>query len=198
MRTRRALLLAVMLSVPATAALAQPAPEPPPLRLPEGARVRLQTTAAPGSWVEGVLASADASRIAVVPAEAPPLGDNQLVLPSASVTRFELATGKQRQWLRGLVIGGGLGLALGFAVEVDDVACQYDEGYACSRGEALALMGGTFAVLGAGVGALVTTDRWTPVAIDALAPPAPRVSGVVPRLRALPRGGVELAVALGF
>ena len=52
--------------------------------------------------------------------------------------------------------------------------------------------------VGAGIGALIKTDSWTPVALDALAPPAPRVSGIAPQLRALPGGGVGLAVAVGF
>jgi hypothetical protein len=68
----------------------------------------------------------------------------------------------------------------------------------CSRGEAVAYGVLGFGALGTGIGALIKTDRWTPVALDALAPPAPRVSGLAPRLRALPRGGVELAVAFGF
>jgi len=98
----------------------------------------------------------------------------------------------------GLLIGAAAGVAFGFTLDVDPVACKYDYNYECSRGAAVALAGETFAALGAGIGALVKVDKWTPVALDALAPPAPRVSGMVPCLRALPRGGVELGIAVGF
>jgi hypothetical protein len=162
-----------------------------------GARVRLQTVAAPGTWMNGILAGADSASVAIVPEDAPPLGANQLRLPSASVARFELATGKKRQWLIGLAVGAALGLAIGAVVEVDPVACKDNVDYWCSRGEALALLGLSGAAGGAGVGALVKTDRWTPVALDALAPPTQRTSGVAPQVRVLP-GGVGLGLAVGF
>jgi hypothetical protein len=206
MRMKRALFLAVILGVRASGALAQSAAEPAAraaaepvlLTLPMGAQVRLQTAAAPGSWIKGILVSADSASVALVPENAPPLGANQLRVPSASVARLELATGKKRHWLPGLVIGAALGLALGATSDVDPVACEYDYNYECSRGEALALYGVSMAAAGAGIGALVKTDRWTPVALDALAPPPPRVSGIAPQLRALPGGGVGLGIAVGF
>jgi hypothetical protein len=198
MSPRNTLVLAVILGVPASGALAQPAVEPALLQLPMGARARVQTTAAQGSWMRGVLVGADSASVGIVPEEAPPLGANQLRLPMSHVTRFELKTGSKRQWLRGLIVGVAAGVALGSAIEVDPVACTYDNNYECSRGAALALGGATFGAIGAGVGALVKTERWTPVALDALAPPPARVSGVKPRIRALPHGGIGLAVALGF
>jgi hypothetical protein len=163
-----------------------------------GARVRLQTMAAPGAWIKGILVSADSASVALVPENAPPLGANQLRVPSASVGRFELQTGSKRHWLRGLVAGVALGVALGFTVDVDPVACEYDYNYACSRGEAVAYAAVGSGALGAGIGALIKTERWAPVALEALAPPSPPVSGIVPRLRVLPRGGVELGLAVGF
>lgn len=198
MRVKQGLMLAVILGVSATGALAQPAAEPALLKLPMGARVQLQTLAAPGNWMKGILASADSTSVALVPEDAPPLGANQLVLPSASISRFELRTGTKRHWLRGLLAGVAVGAAFGFTLDVDPVACKYDYNYECSRGAAVALGAGTFGAIGAGIGALVKVDQWTPVALDELAPKAPRVSGMVPRLRALPRGGVELGVAVGF
>jgi hypothetical protein len=148
--------------------------------------------------MRGILVNADSATIALVPENAPPLGANQLVVPSTSVGRFELQTGSKRHWLYGLVAGVALGVALGFTLDVDPVACEYDYDYACSRGEAVAYSALGFGVLGGGVGALIKTDRWTPVALDALAPPPPRVSGIAPRVRALPRGGVEFGLAIGF
>ena len=178
---------------------AQPAEEPPSLRLPQGARVRLQAATAPSSWVEGFLVSADSTSVALVPKDAPPVGGAELRMPRSSVTRLELMTGTKHHWLHGLVIGAAAGAALGFLVEVDPVACQYDDyNYSCSRGEAVGYTAAGGAMIGVLVGGLVTSQRWTPVALDALGPPAPRVSGLTPRLRALPRGGVELALAVGF
>jgi len=198
MRLKRAVTLVVVLAVHPGAALAQAPAEPALLTLPMGARVRLRTATAPGHWMKGVLASADSSGVAMVPEGAPPLGNNQLRIPTASVTRFELATGRKRQWLIGLLAGAALGLTLGFTDDVDSDLCKVNENVLCSRGEALALYGISLAGTGAGIGALIKTDRWTPVALEALAPPPPRVSGVVPRVRALPGGGVGLSLAVGF
>jgi hypothetical protein len=205
MTNGKALVLVAILVANANGAAAQQAPQPGPaaaepvlLTLPMGSKVRLQTAAAPGQWMKGILVSADTASVAMVPENAPPLGANQLRLPSAAISRFELKTGSKRHWLWGLAIGAAAGLALGATADVDPVACEYDINYECSRGEALALYGFTMAGVGAGVGALIKTDRWTPVALDALAPPAPRVSGIAPRLRLLPGGGVGLGVAFGF
>jgi len=206
MRVKQGLMLAVILGVSASGALAQPAAEPTLLKLPMGARVRLQTLAAPGNWMKGILASADSTSVALVPEDAPPLGANQLVVPSASVSRFELRTGTKRRWLPGLIAGVALGLVVGFTEDVDSPACDVPDysyiedysGYYCSRGEAVAVSTLGFGGLGAGIGALIKADKWTPVALDALAPPSPRVSGLAPRLRLLPRGGVELGLAVGF
>jgi hypothetical protein len=191
MRTRTWLLAALLGSL-ATDALAQALPEPVALKLPVGGRVRIRTQAAPGDWIKGTLASADSGSIALVPDGVPPLGANELRLPSATVTRLELVTGKKRQWLRGLVIGAALGVAMGFAIDVDPVRCEFDDNYACSRGEALGLMGGTFGAVGAGIGALVRKDVWTPVGLDALGPPPVRVT-----LAAGP-GGLALGVSVRF
>ena len=193
----RTWLLAALLGSLATDALAQAVPEPPTLELPVGARVRVRTQAAPGDWIKGVLTGADSGAIALVPDGAPPLGPNQLRLPREAVTRFEMATGKKRQWLPGLVVGAVLGVALGFAVDVDPVRCEFDTNYACSRAEAVGLMGGTLGVAGAGIGALVKRDVWTPVGLEALGPPPARVSRAGVSLRAVP-GGASLDLSVRF
>jgi len=171
--------------------------QPPTLELPVGARVRIRTYPATGDWIKGVLAGADSETIALVPDGAPPLGPNQLRLPRQAVTRFEMVTGTKRHWLRGLVIGAALGVAMGFAIDVDPERCEFDDNYACSRGEAVALLGGTSAVIGAGIGALFKKDVWTPVGLDALGPPPARVSRAGLSLRAVP-GGASLDLSVRF
>jgi hypothetical protein len=145
--------------------------------------------------MNGVLASADSGTIAFVPEGAPPLGPNQLRIPRETVTRLEIVTGKKRQWLPGLVLGAALGVAMGFAIDVDPERCEFDDNYSCSRGEAVALMGGTMAALGAGVGSLVRKDVWMPVGLDALGPPPARLTSSGVGLRAVPGGlAVDLSV----
>jgi hypothetical protein len=189
------LLVAGLTGALAAGAVAQD--EPPTLELPAGVRVRIRTQSAPGAWIKGVLASADSGAIALVPEGAPPLGPNQLRLPRDSVTRLEIVTGTERHWLRGLVIGAALGVAMGFAVDVDPVRCEFDDNYACSRGEAVGLVGGFSAVVGAGIGGMVRKDVWTPVGLDALGPPPARVGRTGLALRAV-AGGASLDLSVRF
>ena len=190
-------LVAGFLVLLAGGAWAQDVPEPPALELPVGARVRIRTQAAPGDWMKGILASADSASIALVPEGAPPLGSNVLRLPRQAVTRLEIVTGKKRQWLPGLVIGAAVGVAMGFVMDVDPVRCEFDDNYFCSRGSAVAAMGGTSAAMGTGIGALVKRDLWTPVGLDALGPPPARLTRAGLGLRAVP-GGVALGLSFGF
>jgi hypothetical protein len=194
---RPALLLVAGLAGVLAAGAAGAQDQPPALELPVGARVRLRTYPATGGWIRGVLAGADAETIALVPDGAPPLGPNQLRLPRQAVTRFEMVTGTTRHWLRGLVIGAALGVAMGFAIDVDPERCQFDDNYACSRGEAVAILGGTSAVLGVGIGGLVKKAVWTPVGLDALGPPPARVARTGLALRAVP-GGASLDLSVRF
>jgi hypothetical protein len=179
----------------AGAALAQDDPVPPALELPTGAQVRLRT--ASSDWVRGVLVSAHRGTISLVPEEAPPLGDNQLRVPTDAVHRLELLTARKRQWRPGLVIGAALGVLAGATTSVDPVQCRFDDSAFCSRGEAVGVLGATMAGLGALVGSLVKTDVWTPVALDALGPSRPRPPDPGLRLQSVP-GGVGVAVSMRF
>ena len=190
------LVLTALVAALAGEAFAQPAPEPPTLKLPLGARVRVRPVAAPGDWVHGTLVSADADGIGLLPENAPPLAGSELRLPRGSVARLEVATGRKSRWLRGLVVGAALGVAMGFAIDVDPEKCQYDDNYACSRGEAVGILGGVLGAVGAGVGAMVRTETWMPVALDALGPAADGAR-VRPAVRAS-SDGLALGVSVTF
>jgi hypothetical protein len=153
--------------------------------------------ASPDHWVQGFLASADTGTIALVPEEAPPLGANQLRLPSDTVTRLEVLTGKKKQWLPGLLIGAAAGVAMGLGEPVDPVGCEFDQYTFCSRGEAVIAMTGTAAFFGALLGSLVKTDVWTPVALDAVGPSSARGARAGLGLRAVP-GGLAAQLSVSF
>jgi hypothetical protein len=193
----RWVVVAAVLGLLGTDVVAQPASEPPALKLPVGARVRVRTVAAPEPWMKGYLAGADSGSIALLPEGMPPFAGSELRLPRETISRLEIATGKKRHWLAGLVIGAAAGVAVGFAMDVDSTRCEFDDNYFCSRGEAVALMGGAWAALGAGIGSLVKSDVWIPVALDALGPPPARVGRVGPALRATP-GGLSLGLSVRF
>ncbi len=186
----------VLLGLPCADVLAQETPEPPALELPVGSNVRIQTRES-GGWIKGVLASADARTIAFVPDEAPPLGDNRFRLPSESVTRLEVLTGKKSRWLPGLLIGAAAGVAMGFDMDVDSVRCTVDDNYFCSRASAVAAMGATSAAIGLLVGKLIKTDVWTPAALDALGPPRDGGARAGIGLRPV-TGGVAATVSVRF
>ncbi len=90
---------------------------------------------------------------------------------------MDVALGKKNHWWQGAVIGAVVGLAMAFTDDVDPVLCRSNEDVLCSRGEALAVYGLTSTGLGAGIGALIKTDRWTPVALDTLGPPVREARG---------------------
>ncbi len=194
---RPTLPVVALLILVAAPGLAQDVPEPPALELPMGAQVRLRTVASPDHWLRGLLAGADTGTIALIPEAAPPLGANQLRLPSDTITRLELLTGKKRQWLLGLLIGAGVGVAMGFDESVDPVECQVDDYTFCNRGTAVAAMGATMAGFGAIVGSLIKTDVWTPVALDTLGPPAGRSTKARLGLRPVP-GGMAAQLSVSF
>jgi hypothetical protein len=187
-------LVVAILGVLAGPALAQE--EPPALELPVGAQVRVRT-AASDQWIKGVLAGADAGSVALVPEDAPPLGDNRLRLPTESVTRLEVRTARKRQWLPGLLAGAALGLAMGATAAVDPTQCDTNDVAFCSRGEAMAVAGGTLGAIGALVGSTIRRDVWTPVALDALGAPKRPAPAAGLQLQAVP-GGAGVAMSVRF
>ncbi|HSD28855.1 MAG TPA: hypothetical protein VLL75_16255 [Vicinamibacteria bacterium] len=177
MKPRCLAVLLAVLGTGAPVAVAQAPPTPPSLRLPAGMRVRVWTYSLPGQKMEGTLLRADSGAVTLVPKSDQPLVGGEMRLPAADVTRLDVALGKTRHWWQGAVIGAALGLAMAFTDDVDPVLCEANENVLCSRGEALLVYGLTSTAIGAGVGALIKTDRWTPVALDSLGPPVREARG---------------------
>jgi hypothetical protein len=176
MKLRRLVLTAAVLAAGVPAVLAQAPPAPPPLKLPAGIKVRVWTYSMGGQRIEGTLLSADSNAVTLVPKSSQPLLTGEMRLPASDVTRLDVALDKKRHWLEGALIGAALGAALALTDDVDPVLCEVNENVLCSRGEAILVYGLTSVGLGAGIGAFIKTDRWTPVALDAFGPPSPPVA----------------------
>jgi hypothetical protein len=171
----RCLALIAVLAAAGPAALAQAPPVPPPLKLPSGLKVRVWTDSMRGQRIDGTLLDADASAVTLVPKGSQPLLAGELRLPASDVTRLDVALDKKRHWLEGALIGAVVGTIMAFTDDVDPVLCKVNENVLCSRGEAVLVYGLGSTAIGVGIGALIKTDRWTPVAIDAFGPPSPPV-----------------------
>lgn len=104
-----------------------------------------------------------------------------------SITDIEASLGRKRSWLRGLVAGGIAGLLIGLSTKVDPNNCGVDDDYFCSRGEAAVAFTVVTAGMGAGIGLLFKSERWTSVTVNVTAQP----------VYAGP-GGLGLAVAVRF
>src|SRR5688572_21975936 len=129
----------------------------PPLIV--GTKVRLHTLTVAG--LEGIVASIDEKTVRLA------TSGGGATVPIDSITRVETRVGQRRQWLKGLVIGGGLGLLAGSGWDVDPGDCEGDAEAFCSRGEAIAAGMLGYGAIGAGIGAVFKKDRWAPVDVRA-------------------------------
>ncbi len=170
MALARLLFATVLGSVLAGEAGAQ---EPPALRLPTGARVRIST--AEGGSVVALLAGHDDRSVTLALSPENPLAPPPaLVVPADSIRRMEVSLGKERHALIGAAVGAVLLGLTGFSDPVDtSESCGPTSGMPCSRGEAVAVAVVAGAVVGGLVGSFVQTERWVPVALDTLAPSPP-------------------------
>jgi len=168
---RRLITLVVGLSACASSLVAQ-GPEPPALTLPVGVRARVFT--GPGHRIEGTLVNADSASITLVPKGSHPLATSQMTLPMREVKGLEVAVDRKGHAWQGLLIGVLAGVAMGAAEDVDPVTCKTVSMVSCSRAGAIGEYAGGAALLGLLIGSYVKSDRWTPVALDALGPPLPR------------------------
>lgn len=89
-------------------------------------------------------------------------------VPYGTLTSLDVSFGSRRHVREGLLAGLAFGVVMGVTADVDEDACDWNDETYCSRREAVgvSVLGG--ALLGAGIGALVKTDRWQAVAVDEL------------------------------
>ncbi|NIM48165.1 MAG: hypothetical protein GTN78_20805 [Gemmatimonadales bacterium] len=180
MRTR-IYLPAVLLVVPFATAVAQQ--QPPPLE--------------PGQRVRVTVPTRDMNKHVETFRR---LRGDTLVLesmrcPLSDVTRLEVHRGEKSKAGKGALFGGLVGAGLGVVASVVWAAhdCEFIDNVGCEGEEVAVMAGGTAilgaagALLGAGVGALIQTDRWEEVPLDRL-----RVS-LVPQ-----RDGFGIGASISF
>jgi len=157
MNMRRApLAIAVVLAFATVAAAQTPAPSLAS-SLTIGQRVRVHSNAEPRSIIGGISA-VDDEFLTVVPD-----GRSAVKIPAREIASVDASRGRKRNWLKGLAVGVAIGVASGFAFEVDPAYCGPDTAYFCSRGEAVGAGTIVFGAIGAGIGAFITSERWTPI-----------------------------------
>jgi hypothetical protein len=152
-----------------------------PFPLTVGSRIRLLAPTVVTGRIEGMVIQLD-GRSMLVGAN----GRTPVSVPHQAITRLEVSTGRRGHALLGLgigaAVGAGLGAALGSTGCVPAVGCgqSYSGGAA-----AVGAVGG--AAWGAGIGALIRTDRWSAVPLERL------------RLSLGPiRGGLRISLAVDF
>jgi len=116
--------------------------------------------------------TADALRIRVS-------ADSARVVPRADLRRLERSTGARRRVGRGTLVGAGIGLGLGLGLALAVASESYDDdvgAFVLLTPVAGAAVG---SLLGAGVGALIVSERWTRVPTDVMAVAGVRARGRV-------------------
>ncbi len=98
-------------------------------------------------------------------------GGSTIAIPTADLERIAVSQGRKSNAILGLLVGAGVGIAsaVGLSIWVcnaDDDGCT--SGQVVGGGLALTAIG---AGLGAGVGALIKTERWREASIPASPPP---------------------------
>jgi hypothetical protein len=153
--------ITVLLSA-AVAASSQDVVPPSPLPLVDvGSRVRLRSNALAGQ-PRGLVVALDDNLLTLATD-----GGVPLKIPVSSVTSMDTSLGRKRRTLEGLALGVVSGALLGLSFKVDPGNCGEYSLNSCSRGEAVAEGAMGFGLIGAGVGALIKSDRWSAVRLRA-------------------------------
>ena len=157
MNIRRATLAIAVVLAFATVAAAQTPASSLASSLTIGQRVRVHSNAETRSIIGGISAVDDDSLTVV------PDGRSAVKIPAREIVSVDASRGRKRNWLKGLVVGLAIGVGSGFAFEVEPADCGPNTVYYCSRGEAVAAGSIVFGAIGAGIGAFITSERWTPI-----------------------------------
>ncbi|MDH3734347.1 MAG: hypothetical protein OEU54_12480 [Gemmatimonadota bacterium] len=140
------------------------------LILPQGSRVRVSVrvirnaqgqTIWPARRLKGSVHQVTGDSLYFTPEDA----DGPSAVSIGDISRLEVVTGRRRNWDRGLMIGGGIGVlgALGWVAICSDVDCEGEEAM-------MALSVVFYGALGAGIGALSSRDTWDDIPFDDLRP----------------------------
>jgi hypothetical protein len=147
-----------------------------------GSRIRFQAPAVVQGRVQGTVMSMDDRSLLISTENQTPLRVSR-----GDIAQLEVAVGRRRNTRKGLIIGalaGAVFVGLVAAVPKDSFCPPGDlDTQTCldTRSTFLALGLPVAALYGAGIGALIKSDRWSPVPIDKLQ--------VGVGLRARPRSG---------
>jgi hypothetical protein len=151
-----------LLTATAATASGQEVAEAPslPSVIDVGTRVRLRSTVLTGQ-PRGLVVEKDENTLTLATESGP------LKIPVRSVTSLDASLGRKRRTWEGLAAGAILGALVGFGDTVDRDTCRLFSDVYCSRGEAVAVDAAAMALVGAGVGALIKSDRWSAVTLQA-------------------------------
>ncbi len=135
-----------------------------------GARVRLEAPQSSDSRLVGEVSGLPSDALVILPED----GGSVLTIPWSEIEEIEVYEGRRSNWLLGGAVGfvvfGAAGAVIGA-----EVLYQLDPG-APSQSEAAAIAGAIGAVagfgIGAGIGSLFKTERWTEAQLPELPPVA--------------------------
>ena len=143
-----------------------------------GSKVRLSAPTVATGRIQGVVLEADQEFLIVGGRRPDPLRVSR-----RAVTRVEVVTGRRGHAWMGMWIGAGIGALLAGSNPCVNEGCA--EGFSPEFAVYGALLGG---MSGAGIGALIKSDRWTEIPVDRLHVGLGPVRG----------RGVGLRVSVGF
>jgi hypothetical protein len=125
-----------------------------------GSRVRVRSSML-GGQARGVVVAKDENMLTLSTEGGP------LKIPVRSVTSLDTSLGRKRRIWEGLAMGLVVGALVGLGDKVNPDYCDTLSEYYCSRSEAIAVDAAAMGLLGAGVGTLIKSDRWSAVNLRA-------------------------------